>query len=126
MTQRTIMYEYFEIEQLPIGDLPYMSIQRALKNEAYLRIFPPTYCRNDLAKGYLAALLYWYPSYLEQLYELAVEGRDYMVYFNRLPIGIIEGFKHLFPETIKRLDKAKRLAIDLNSLEEIKINRRKA
>jgi hypothetical protein len=125
-TGRNILYNYFDIEQLPIGELPYTAIHRALGDEKYLRSFSPTYCRNDLAQGHLSALLYWYPNYIEQMYELAVDGFDYMAYFNRLPIEIIEGFKLLFPESIKKLEKARRLALDLNSLEEIKINRRKA
>lgn len=125
MKERTICYEYFEVDSLPVGDIPYSAIHKALKNEKYFRLFTPTYCRNDLKAGHLSALLYWYPKYIDQLYDLAVSGEDFMLYFNGLPIEIIEAFDYLFPETKKRLDKAKEYAVKLTELEEIKIKVRK-
>jgi hypothetical protein len=125
MTKRTIWHEYFELTQLPVGEIPYSTIQRALKDEKYLRKFEPTFCRNDLLRGNLSALLYWYPNYVEQLYALSVEGHSYMSYFNGLPSVVVEAFNYLFPELIKKLDKAKELAVKLTVLDEIKIKRKK-
>lgn len=126
MKERTIFYEYFEVEQLPIGELPYSSIHKALRHEKYFRRFTPTFCRNDLLQGNLAALLYWYPNYIDQLYQFASEGKDYMMYFRGLPTEIIEAFDYLFPELKKRLDRVKETSLDLTVLEEFKIYRRKA
>lgn len=41
MKERTMFYEYFEVEQLPIGELPYSAIHSALKHEKYFRVFTP-------------------------------------------------------------------------------------
>ena len=125
MKERTIWYEYFELTDLPIGDLPYATIQRALKDEKYLRKFTPTFCRNDLAQGHFSALLYWFPHYVEQLYALAIDGHNYMFYFKTLSPEIIEGFTYLFPELMKNLDKARDLTLKSNELDEIKIKRKK-
>lgn len=125
MIARTMFHEYFELTDLPIGDLPYATIQRALKDEKYLRKFDPTFCRNDLLKGNFSALLYWYPHYVEQLYALAIEGHNYMFYFKTLLPEITEGFIYLFPELIKNLDKARELTLKSNELDEIKIKRKK-
>jgi len=124
-TGRTMFYDYFEISSLPVGEIPYSAIQKALKHEKYLRRFKPTFCRNDLMRGNLAALLYWYPHYIDQLYEFAVEGKDYMIYFSGLPTEITEAFDYLFPELKRRLDKVKEDRLNLSVLEEIKIKRRK-
>lgn len=125
-TARTIFYEYFDVEALPVGEIPYSVIHKALKHEKYMRLFEPTFCRNDLMRGNLAALLYWYPHYIDQLYEFAVEGKDYMMYFRGLPNEIVEAFDYLFPEVKRRLDKVKEDRLNLSELEEIKIKRRKA
>ena len=125
MIARNMLHEYFELTDLPIGELPYSAIQRALKDEKYLRQFTPTFCRNDLIQGNFSALLYWYPHYVEQLYALAIDGHNYMFYFKPLPSEITEGFVYLFPELMKKLDKARELTLKSNDLDEIKIKRKK-
>jgi hypothetical protein len=123
MKERTIWYEYFDVTELPVGDLPYIAVKRALKDEEYMRKFTPTFARNDLMQGRLAALLYWYPYYVTQLFEMAGDGHDYMIYFRGLPTEIIDGFNYLFPELKNRLDKVKGIAVNLNSLEEMKLKK---
>lgn len=124
MRERTYFNEYFEVIEMPVGEIPFSVINRALKHEKYFRRFTPTFCRKDLLQGHLAALLYWYPYYVEQLYELASEGKDFKLFFGGLPSVIIESFDYLFPELIKRLELAKEVAVNLTALEEIKIKRR--
>ena len=121
---RTIHYNYFEIHELPVGEVPYSAISKALKHEKYFRKFQPTFCRNDLLQGHLAALLYWYPHYIDQLYQFASEGKDYMAYFNSLPVEIREAFDYLFPETKKRLDRVAKYHMEVSILEEFNIKRR--
>jgi len=114
--------EYWEVTELPVGDVPYASIARGLKDEKYFRKFVPTYCRENLLQGHLSALLYWYPHYITLLYDLAVEGKDYMSYFNRMPSEITEAFFYLFPELIRKLDKIKDKS-NVNHLGELSFSR---
>lgn len=123
MTVRTMWHEYWELTELPIGEIPYSAIQRGLKDEKYFRKFTPTHYRENLLQGHLAALLFWYPRYVDFLYEMAIDGKDYLRFFHTFAPEITEGFKYLFPELIKKLDKLKESTLKLNHLEEIKFNR---
>lgn len=111
--------EYWDIMELPIGEIPYISIDRAFKDEKYLRKFTPTYAKKDMLDGYLSALLYWYPYYIDQLYELSLEGVDYRRYFDGT--NFIEDFEYLFPQISNRLDKLRTKNIKTNHLGEIKL-----
>lgn len=113
---RSPFYEYFDIMELPIGELPYSSIDRALKDEKYLRKFQPTFFRNDLVNGHLASLLYWYPHYIDNLYEYSLSGKDFRSF---LTPEMVEHFEYLFPRVCSKLDKLKVKGIKLNHLEEI-------
>lgn len=114
-------YEYFEVENLPIGEIPFSAIQRAIKDEKYLRRFIPTHYRNDLLNGHTAALLYWYPKYIDYLYELTMAGEDWMLFFKPFPQNIRDGFVELFPEIIKKLVRLRKNLSKLNHLEEMKL-----
>jgi len=114
-------YEYFEIENLPIGEIPFSAIQRALKDEKYLRKFTPSHYRADLLSGHSSALLYWYPNYIDYLYEFAINDKDYMLFFKGFPPHIRDDFVELFPEIIKKLKTLRKNVSKLNHFEEIKV-----
>ncbi len=111
--------EYFDILELPVGEIPYTAIDRALKDEKYLRKFSPTFARNDMLQGHLASLLYWYPYYIDQLYELALEGIDFREYFNRTEMKV--HFEHLFPAVCIKLDRLRTRGVKTNHFQEVKL-----
>lgn len=114
-------YEYFELENFPIGEIPFSAIQRALKDEKYFRKFQPSHYRNDLLSGHTAALLYWYPNYIDYLYELTMAGEDWMLFFKPFPHNIRDEFVELFPEIIKKLVRLRKNLSKLNHFDEMKI-----
>jgi hypothetical protein len=116
---RSLHHEYFEVDNLPIGEIPFSAIQRALKDEKYLRRFVPTHYRNDLLNGHTGALLYWYPNYIDYLYELTMAGQDWMLFFKPFPPHIRDEFVELFPEIIKKLVKLRKNLNKLNHFEEL-------
>jgi hypothetical protein len=117
---RTIMYEYWKLEELPIGEVSYMTIQRALQDEKYMRKFRPSFYRENLLQGHHSALIYWYPHYVNELYEIAVNRGEFRRFFDKFPPHIKTSFEILFIELCKRLDKIKLSGLKLNHLEEIK------
>lgn len=120
-SMRLIQYEYFELSELPIGEIPYTAIENALQDEIYFRKFQPTNYRDDLASGTLASLLYWYPEYINILYEYAVDDKDFMLFFKPFPTEIRDGFVFLYPEVMKKLKKVRRKVRTTNHFDEIKI-----
>ena len=118
ISPRTMLHDYFDLKDLPIGEIPFSAIRMALRDEKYLRKYMPDNYMSDLRRGQLSALLYWYHYYINDLYELASVGKDYMDFFRVFPIEIKDGFNYLFGETIKRLDKVKSSAIKSNHLDE--------
>lgn len=118
MAERTIWYEYFDIKDLPVGEVPYQAIHIALKDEKYMRRFTPTHYRENLMQGHLAAIMYWYPYYVDYLYEIAIDGRDFREFYIRFPREICLGFETLFPDMVKKLDKLSKKTMKLNSLGE--------
>lgn len=118
---RLIQHEYFEISDLPTGEIPYTAIINAIKAEEYLRKFTPTNYRDDFNDYHLAALLYWYPEYITKLYDLAVSGDNFMSFFKPFPPEIRDGFVYLFPEVMLKLKKVKKKISRVNHFEEIKI-----
>jgi hypothetical protein len=114
---RNILYEYFDVLELPVGEVPYTAIDRALRDERYLRKFTPSYARNDMMQGHLASLLYWYPFYIDQLYDFSLEGVDFRVYFKNT--NMLEHFEYLFPQICKKLDRLRLNGIKTNHFNEI-------
>ena len=114
-------YEYFEVDNFPVGEIPFSAIQKALKDEKFFRRFTPTHYRADLLAGHSAALLYWYPHYIDFLYEFSINDKDFMLFFKPFPIEIKDGFVELFPEIIKKLKKLRQNVSKLNHLEELKL-----
>lgn len=117
-TPRESFVEYFNLEELPIGELSYSAIQKALRHEMFFRKFYPTFCRENLMQGHKAALLYWYPFYVNELCILASEGNDAMSYFKGISWDVVGYFEYLFPETVSKLKKIQKLNSKLNHLEE--------
>jgi hypothetical protein len=70
-----------------------------------------------MMQGHLASLLYWYPYYIDTLYEYALDGIDFRIYFKGTEM--LEPFEYLFPQICSKLDKLKARGIKLNHLEEI-------
>jgi len=118
---RTLLYEYWKVDELPIGHLPFNSIQRALKDEVYMRKFTPSNMMEDLSSGYYSALLYWYPNYLDLLYDHAAEGIDHRVFFRNMNGNILYAFEYLFSELNNKLDRLRSHANRFNHLEETKL-----
>lgn len=118
---RLIQYEYFEISDLPTGEIPYTAIVNAIKEEEYLRKFTPTNYRDDLSCGHLAALLYWYPEFIVFLYEYAVDGKNFMSFFKPFPPEVRDGFVYLYPEVMRKLNRIKRKHDKGNHFEELSI-----
>ena len=116
---RSPWVEYFDILELPIGEVPYVGIAKALEEEKYLRKFSPTFPRNDFLHGHLAALLYWYPHYINDLYEYALKGANFRDYFNGTEMA--DHFVHLFPQVTIRLDRLRTKGLKTNHLDEIKL-----
>lgn len=123
--ERSIAHDYFDISDLPTGDLPYSAIDRALKDEKYLRKYTPVAMRTDLTYLHYPALLIYYPDYIDTLYDLAAEGLDYMSFFHTYPTEITEAFNYLFPEAIKKLERVKQSKLKLTTLEETKFKKRR-
>lgn len=120
---RLAFYEYWDVSQLPVGEMPFSAVNKALKDERYLRKFKPTFYRENLLQGHLSALLYWYPSYIDLLFKMAIDG-DYGAFFKPFPFEIFEGFKYLFPEVCEMLDNILENKIRSNHLDETKFNKK--
>lgn len=114
-------YEYFEVENFPIGEIPFSTIQRAIKDERFLRKFSPTHYRNDLLSGHSSALLYWYPYYIDYLYEFAISDKDFMIFFKPFPSHIKDDFVELFPDIIKKLHRLRKNISKINHFEELNL-----
>jgi hypothetical protein len=112
-----MIYEYFELKELPIGEVPYTAIQNALKDEKYLRKFQPTFARNDLMQGHLAALLYWYPYYVDALYDYADNGKNFRAYFDGT--NLLGDFEYLFSSLCSKLDRMSNRKLKTNHFDEI-------
>lgn len=116
---RSPWIEYWEITELPIGEVPYIAIERALRDEKYLRKFSPTFARNDMLQGHLSSLLYWYPYYIDQLYDLTLDGIDFRNYFKGTEM--LPHFEYLFPQLCFRLDRLRVKGLKTNHFQEIKL-----
>ena len=118
---RLIQHDYFEINELPVGEIPFTAIQNAIKKQEYLLKFTPTNYREDFLVGHTGALLYWYPEYIDILYELSINDQEFMLFFKPFPTEIRDGFVYLFPEVKRRLNKIRKKFSKLNHLEEWKL-----
>ena len=100
-------YEYFDINDMPVGEIPYSAFSKALKDEIYFRRFDPTFYRNDLLHGHKSALLYWYPYYIDYLNDRLIKHDD--------DVCII------IPQLCNKLDRLKTTTFKLNHLDEIEL-----
>lgn len=111
----------------PLGEIPfytYCKVLEELPSACY--VFVPSTMVEDLAIGSLNRLLYWYPVYVDKLYEMAEEGIDYKEYLDRFNSLNSFQFSILFEPTVKKLDKLieNKLKIKSNHLNEmiVKLN----
>jgi hypothetical protein len=121
--QRHNYYNYFKLEQLP-SEISYNTIQRAIKNEIYLREFKPTFFRENLMQGHPSSLLYWYSYYVPELFSLAINNEEYLDFFNPFPEHIKSDFKYLFYELVEKLDRIKNNELKHNHLDETKFSKK--
>lgn len=112
-----MFYDYFSISEFPIGEIPYTAINKAFGDEKYIRKFVPTFPRNDMLQGHISALLYWYPFYIDELYNLALNKRDFRLYFKGT--NLEKDFEYLFSELCQKLDRLSKKEIKKNHLDEI-------
>lgn len=104
--RRISFNDYFDIEELEVGIIPYQAINKALSYEIFMRKFTPSlHWSTDLEVGIPSAVLVYYPKYLDFLYEYALQGKSYKSFFQGYPPIIVETFEYLFPSTITKLDK---------------------
>lgn len=101
---RRIECEYFDLNDLPLNDLPYSAIDAALKDEKYMRKYPLINLNADLNSGYPAALLIRYPEYVDSLYNLAYSGLVPQHYFSFFAKGTYEAFEYLFEDLNAKLN----------------------
>lgn len=114
---RTMFFEYYNIDEIEVGSIPYDAIQRALRHEIFFRkpeSSELTHWQEELSKNIYSSVLVRFPDYVPFLYENALEGKSYRVLFQPYSIEILESFEYLFPVVIKRLDKITKNARRLN------------
>lgn len=108
----------------PLGELPFDTFCR-ITNPQDLREccvkFTPSTWYDDLKLGGSNRLLYWYPIYVANLFEIADNGMDYKEYLNSFNLGNSHLFNLLFPSTVVKLDKLKEGKVKLNHLSETKV-----
>jgi hypothetical protein len=94
------------ITMFPLGELPYDAYSKLLtSHKSYLKPFVPTMMSEDLKTGNANALVYWYPVYVLTLYNLALQGIPFEVYFNSFNARNYWVFIDIFADTAKKLDK---------------------
>lgn len=96
--------EYFKVDDFKVGEIPFSAIHLGLQKEKYFRKFRPSGWNKDLKSGIPAAVLYWYPSYIDCLFEFAVYKKDFRIFFLSFPPSVLEDFEYLFPDIVKKLE----------------------
>lgn len=93
----------------PLGQIPFESYCLLLdKHMEKLVTFIPYTMEHDL-KGNTEfhKVVYWYPVYVNKLFELAAEGGDFLGWLRALSPYNVRYFVEIFPTTLKKLDKIK-------------------
>jgi hypothetical protein len=113
--QRTMHYDYYTLDEIDLGSIPYSTVNRALKHEIFFRKPKElSHWQIELSQNIYSSVLVRFPDYLPFLYENALDGKSYRVLFQPYSIEILETFEYLFPDVIKRLDKITKNARKLN------------
>lgn len=118
-----------KITDFPLGEVPYLAIDRLIetriydREKGYIHIFDstwlPTKWLSDLMKGRPTPLVYWYPSYIDHLYSLALMGEQPLEFLNYLHKDNVIWFPRLFTEVHLKLNNLRK--IKLNHLNETQI-----
>lgn len=113
--QRLMIYEYYDIDELDVGCIPYESIHKSLKHEVFLRKPKESIdWQYDFIKKIHSSVLVRFPDYIAYLYEWCMQGRDYKDFFKAYSPEILESFNYLFPSVVKRLDRMTKNCVKLN------------
>jgi hypothetical protein len=110
------------LDMFPLSEIPYEAYARLLDtHRSYLKPFIPNTLVSDLKLGKANRLIYWYPRYILDLYDLANKGLDYLAYLDSFHETNSWYFKDVFRETCEKLDKIKDKKLNENILGEIRI-----
>lgn len=109
-------YEFFKIMELPFDAYEYF-----IKREFDFKVFTPKTMDEDLSQGTISALVYYYPIYLSELYDLVSRGEDYRSFFRKYTPSLEILFKQMFRTTSSKLDRILGRKIKVNYLAEIKV-----
>jgi hypothetical protein len=117
-----------KITDLPLGEIPYLAVSRLMGgnfHEPYRTFdinFLPNVWHEDIKAGLPTPLVYWYPQYIDFLYEIAMEGDDPMIFLNDFHKCNEELFREIFEEIHKKLVKLQSNSVRLNHLDELRIS----
>lgn len=124
-----------KITEFPLGEIPYLAIDRltTLKMQnpkptghPIVPVFddlwvPSQDWKSDLNSGKATPLVYWYPSYADFLYEIAMAGEDFRTFLTGFNHQNVLWFNRLFAEQADKLDKLAKKTLQLNHLNEATI-----
>ncbi len=119
------------ITEFPLGMIPYLAIDRLStlkqmdRKHGMVPIFDdqwvPWEWKEDLKFGKPTALVYWYPEYVDFLYEIALSGADFRSFLVGFNYENLRWFDLLFTEQAAKLDKLASKTLKLNHLNEATI-----
>jgi hypothetical protein len=110
---------FFPLNEVPFQTVVLVTTPSGLR--AYCKKFRPATMEVDLAIGGGNRLLYWYPKFVDKLYELAAQGKDYNEWLNLGHINNPHLFSVMFPSTKRNLDKILEGKLKSNLLSEIRV-----
>lgn len=121
-----------KVTDFPLGEIPYMAIERLTRlkvmdpDKGGVPIFDNTFIPSDMIKdlgtGKPTPLVYWYPDYIDMLYQVALNGGDYFEILKLYNFANALWFKTLFEEVDRKLLALSSKEIKKNHLEETSIN----
>ncbi len=106
----------------PLGQFPFDTYCKCFDEyREFCLPFVPSNWEEDLKRGELTRILYWYPVYIDRLFEIAERGFNYLEYLDSYHPKNSLAFISLFDSTNKKLDKLYKSKIKTNVLSELKV-----
>jgi hypothetical protein len=107
-----------KITDLPLGEVPFLTIDRLVEKKKFDPDFVPGNWKEDLKTGRPTPLVYWYPQYIDFLYEIAMNGESHQQFLWDFNPYNWYWFPMLFKEVDGKLVKLANNSIRLNHLDE--------
>lgn len=117
-----------KITDLPLGEVPFLAIDRLMTSSNYderygkVPLFNPQFIPKtwieDLKLGEPTALVYWYPQYIDYLYEIAMQGKNFKDFLIKHHARNEAWFLKIFPEVANKLERLASTSVKLNHLNE--------